>query len=151
MSIACSFIKLFSDQKFSTVFYKYATSKEKDELLEKVFSIYSNRIIFVSVFPNAWKLKNFSNNVIRIYPFELDASDLFSILLTFSYKSLVIIDSYPQLVNIYHKDKDKVIRLFLYFLAKMKGRAHILMFTNLKNSPSQPIFSKNFYHLFCKN
>ena len=120
-------------------------------MLEKVFSIYPNRIIFVSVFPNAWKLKNFSNNVIRIYPFELDVSDLFSILLTFSYKSLVIIDSYPQLVNIYHKDKDKVIRLFLYFLAKMKGRAHILMFTNLKNSPSQPIFSKIFYHLFCKN
>ncbi|MGB9724884.1 MAG: hypothetical protein ACPLW4_00885, partial [Nitrososphaeria archaeon] len=90
MSTAYNFIKLFSDQKFSTVFYKYKTSKEKDEILEKIFSLYNKRIIFVSVFSNSWKLRIFPKNVIRISPFELDVSDLFSILFTFSYKSLVI-------------------------------------------------------------
>lgn len=147
MSIAYNFIKLFSDQKFSTVFYKYKTSKEKDEILEKIFSLYTKRIIFVSVFPNSWKLRIFPKNVIRISPFELDVSDLFSILFTFSCGSLVIIDSYPQFVNIYHKDKDKVVRLFLYILAKLKGQAYILVFTNLKNSSLQPIFSKIFLHI----
>lgn len=146
MSTAYDFIKLFSDQKFSTVFYKYKTIKEKDEILKKIFSLYTKRIIFVSVFPNSWKLF-FPKNVIRISPFELDVSDLFSILFTFSYKSLVIIDSYPQFVNIYHKDKDKVVRLFLYFLAKLKGQAYIFVFTNLKNSSLQPIFSKSLSHI----
>ncbi len=155
MSTVNHLINVFSNHHFFTIFYKYKNNSEKDAILNKIFScpnLYSERIIFASVFQNLWKLKNFSKNVIRISPFELKVSDFFSILFSFSLKSLVIIDAFPQIINIYPND-DKVERAFLYFLAKLKGQAHILVFINFnskKSIISYPIFNKIFYHKFYK-
>lgn len=154
MSTIYNLINVFSNVPFFTVFYKYTNNKEKDEILKKIFSfsdLSSKRIIFVSVFPNLWRIKGTSKNVIKVSPFEFKASDLFSILLSFSFRSLVIIDAFPQIINIYSNDKDKATRSFLYFLAKLKGYTHILVFTNSSSKndfSSQPIFNKVFYHKF---
>lgn len=153
MSALNNFINIFSSRRFYTIFYKYENNKEKYMILNRIFSfsnLFSKRIIFVSVFPNLWKLKNSSKNIIIISPFEFRASDLFSILCSFSFKSLIIIDSFPQIINIY-PDGDKIVRSFLYFLAKFKGQAHILVFINFNSKKSistQPIFNKIFYHKF---
>lgn len=153
MSTLNYLINIFLSRRFHTIFYKYENNREKYVFLNRIFSfsnLFSERIIFVSVSPNLWKLKNSSKNIIKISPYELRSSDLFSILLSFSFKSFVIIDSFPQIVNIY-PDGDKVIRSFLYFLAKFKGYAHILVFINLNSKKyisSQPIFNKIFYHKF---
>lgn len=133
------------------IFFGYKTNTQKTSVLNDVIDIsfsLKRQIFYVDIFSTFLQLGEKPENMTIISPFGMSLQQFFSILLSCPRDSIIVIDSYPLVVNAFFKEEEKANRLFLYFLAKKKHFFHIIVFVYAdpeKGTPSFSIFNKIFY------
>jgi len=136
------------------IFYGYKNSIQKTSFLNAIIDIsflLKRQIFYVDTFSIFLQRGEKPENLTVISPFSTSLQQFFSTLLCFPRNSIIVIDSYPSVINAFFKEEEKADRLFLYFLAKNKHFFYIVVFVYVdpeKGIPSFPIFNKTFYDKF---
>jgi hypothetical protein len=135
----------------------YKTNTQKTSFINDIVDIsflLKRQIIYVDTFSIFLRLREKPENLIVISPFDMSLQQFFSTLLCCPIGSIIVIDSYPTIINAFFGEEEKADRLFLYLLAKIKHSFHIIVLVYVnpeKDIPSFPIFDKRFYDKFLLN
>jgi len=141
----------------SNILFGYKTNTQKVSFLNDIVDIsflLKKQIIYVDTFSIFLQLGEKPENLTVISPFDMSLHQFFSTLLCCPRGSIIVIDSYPSIINAFFGEEEKADRLFLYLLAKFKHSFHIFVFVYVdskKGIPSFPIFNKKFYDKFLLN
>jgi archaellum biogenesis ATPase FlaH len=137
----------------------YDNDSEKLRFINDVIRFSSTKkkqIVYVDTFSVFLRSEKKPEDMIVIFPNDVQLNSLFSIMMSFFKESVVIIDSYPQIVNVYFGEENKADRLFLYFVSKMRHIIHLLILVKVNSKdklPAYPIFNKFLYDkcLICRS
>ncbi len=129
----------------------YNDDSEKLPFINNIIRFSSTKkkqIVYLDAFSIFLSPEKKLENMIVIFPNDIPLNNLFSIMMNLFKGSIVVIDSYPQIINIYFREENKADRLFLYFLSKMKHTLHLLILVKVVSKdklPAYPIFNKFLY------
>lgn len=134
-----------------TTLIVYNDDAEKLQFINNIIRFSSTRkkqIVYVDTFSVFLRPEKKPENIIVIFPNDIPLNNLFSIMMNLFKESIVVIDSYPQVINIYFKEENKADRLLLYFLSKMRHILHLLILVKVTSKdklPAYPIFNRFLY------
>lgn len=133
-----------------TLFVVFGSEKEKVMVLKTIIesaTLLQKQTIYVDTFSKFLQRSNNPDSLIVISPFPMSLYNFFSTIISSSKSSILIIDSYPMLANVFFGEEDKADRFFLYFLSKIKHILHVVVFVNTYSQklPSLPIFDRRFF------
>lgn len=140
-----------------SVLFGYKTNAQKTSFLNDIVDtsfMLRKQVIYVDTFSNFIQLWEKPENLIVISPFDMSLQQFFSTLLCCPRGSIIVIDSYPFIINAFFEEEEKADRFFMYLLAKTKHFLHMVVFVYFdseKGIPSFPIFDKRFYDKFIIN
>ena len=136
------------------VLFVYESNLQKTTLLEDVIhlsALLQKQIIYIDTFSNFFQLKMKPRDLIVISPFEMTLHQFFSRIICLPKDSIIMVDSYPSIINAFFGEEEKADRLFLYFLTRIKFVSHLIILVHVnsrKDLPAFPIFNKKFYDKF---
>jgi len=136
------------------VLFIYESNLQKNSLLKDVINLstlHQKQIIYIDTFSTFFQLEVKPRDLIVISPFEMTLHQFFSMIMCLPKNSIIVVDSYPSIINVFFGEEEKADRLFLYFLIKIKHVSHLIVLVHVnsrKDLPSFPIFNKKFYDKF---
>jgi hypothetical protein len=132
----------------------YQDDTRKKSLIKNIIDLsvtLDRQLVYIDTFSNFLQLKDKPLNLVVVSPFEMTLDQFFSRIICSPKEAIIIVDSYPSIVNVFFGDEERADRLFLYFLSRIKHLSHLIIFVRMapnKGPPTFPIFNKRFYDKF---
>ncbi len=146
----CPSINSFLKGRPMTLFFVFGSEKDKVSVLKAIIesaTLLQKQVIYVDTLSKFFQRSKYPDSLIVISPFPMSLYNFFSTIMSSSKSSILIIDSYPTLTNVFFGEEDKADRFFLYFLSKIKHVLHVVVFVNTYSRKllSLPIYDRRFF------